>query len=334
MEVFIMNNNNFELSAEVKELHETFLKTVGESEAAKKVNQDWNKLIGSVLEIPREELVTNFREELNKSSIMTQMVKTKLKQILDDASDMMVHGTLSVDEAKLIMSDIQQAQDTINFIDNTYDTGVGVINNLISKIDEDTIEIDEHLFRFLSYARQNGGYASPNCKVEEIGPYTKLIKYGDPEKFPGFVYGDSYVGEKMFSGSESVTLLMRPLYSLTYSGIEYIPFKDEPSIGECLNNAILAGARETITNPRGLWGEMDTAGKWVYISRYDWDDSLYVSGRELIISREKYDELMPIIDVHDTKWLIDYISHEIEIYGYKKLPWLAFRCDFQGGFIR
>ena len=327
-------NNNFTLSAEVKALHESFLKAVGESEATKKVNDDWKKFIGSVFEISREELVTNFREELNKSCLMTQMLKTKLKQILEDASDMMVHGTLSVEEAKLIMSDIQQAQETVNFIDNTYDSGVGIINNLINKIDEETIEIDDLLFKFLSEARQKGGYASPNCKVEELGPYTKFIKYGNTEKFPGFVYGDSYVGEKMFSGSETVTLLMRPLYTLTYSGIEYIPFKDEPSIGECLNNAILAGARENMTNPRGLWGEMDVAGKWVYVSRFDWDNSLYVSGREFIISREKYDELLPMMEVHDTKWIIDYISHEIEIYGYKKLPWLAFRCDFQGGFIR
>ncbi len=335
MEEIKMNENfEFELSQEVKELHENFLKTVGRTEATKKVNDDWNNFIDSILDFSREEITTTFREELNKSSIMTQMLKTKLTKFLEEASDLMVHGSLSEEEAKLIMSDIQQAHETIAFIDRTYDTGINIINNLISKIDDQAIEIDELLFKFLSDARTNGGYASPNPKVEEIGRHTKLLRYNNIEKFPGFVYADSYVGERMFSGSETVTIMLKPLYTLTYSGIEYIPFKDEPSIGECLNNAILAGARETITNPRGLWGEMDVAGKWVYVSRYDWDNSLYVSGREFIISREKYDELMPVLDVHDTKWLIDYISHEIEIYGYKKLPWLAFRCDFQGGFIR
>jgi len=327
-------NENFELSQEVKELHETFLKTVGQTEATKKVSDDWNTFIDSILEISREEFTTTFREELNKSSIMTQMLKTKLAKFLEEASDLMVHGSLSEEEAKLIMSDIQQAHETVAFIDKTYDTGIGIINNLISKIDDQAIEIDELLFKFLADARTNGGYASANPKVEEMGRYTKLIRYNNIEKFPGFVYADSYIGERMFSGSETATIMMKPLYSLTYSGIEFIPFKEDPSIGECLSNAILAGARETITNPRGLWGTMDASGRWVYISRYDWDNSLYVSGREFIISREKYDELMPTLDVHDTKWLIDYISHEIEIYGYKKLPWLAFRCDFQGGFIR
>lgn len=327
-------NENFELSQEVKELHETFLKTVGRTEATKKVNDDWNNFIDSILEISREEFTTTFREEVNKSSIMTQIIKSKLTKFLEDASDMMVHGSLSEEEAKLIMSDIQQAHETVAFIDKTYDTGLNIINSLISKIDDQAIEIDELLFKFLSDARTNGGYASPNPNVENVGRYTKLLRYNNIEKFPGFVYADSYVGERRFSGSETVTIMLKPLYTLTYSGIEYIPFKEDPSIGECLSNAILAGAKETITNPRGLWGTMDTAGKWVYVSRYDWDNSLYVSGREFIISREKYDELMPVLEVHDTKWLIDYISHEIEIYGYKKLPWLAFRCDFQGGFIR
>lgn len=327
-------NEQFELSQEVKELHETFLKTVGQTEATKKVNDDWNNFIDSILEISREEFTTTFREEVNKSSIMTQIMKSKLTKFLEDASDMMVHGSLSEEEAKLIMSDIQQAHETVAFIDKTYDTGLNIINSLISKIDEQAIEIDELLFKFLADARINGGYASPNPNVEEIGRHTKLLRYNNIEKYPGFVYADSYVGERMFSGSETVTIMLKPLYTLTYSGIEFIPFKEDPLIGECLSNAILAGARETITNPRGLWGTMDTTGKWVYISRYDWDSSLYVSGREFIISREKYDELMPILDVHDTKWLIDYISHELEIYGYKKLPWLAFRCDFQGGFIR
>lgn len=330
----IKMNENFELSQEVKELHETFLKTVGRTEATKKVNDDWNNFIDSILEISREEFTTTFREEVNKSSIMTQIIKSKLTKFLEDASDMMVHGSLSEEEAKLIMSDIQQAHETVAFIDKTYDTGLNIINSLISKIDDQAIEIDELLFKFLSDARTNGGYASPNPNVENVGRYTKLLRYNNIEKFPGFVYADSYVGERMFSGSETVTIMLKPLYTLTYSGIEYIPFKEDPSIGECLSNAILAGAKETITNPRGLWGTMDTAGKWVYVSRYDWDNSLYVSGREFIISREKYDELMPVLEVHDTKWLIDYISHEIEIYGYKKLPWLAFRCDFQGGFIR
>lgn len=330
-----MNENfEFELSQEVKELHENFLKTIGQTETTKKVDDDWIDFIDSILEFSREELTTKFREELNKSSIMTQMRKTKLTKFLEEASDLMVHGSLSEEESKLIMSDIQQGHETISWIDRTYDTGIDIINNLISKIDEQAIEIDELLFKFLADARTNGGYASPNPKVEKIGRHTKLLRYNNIEKYPGFVYADSYVGERMFSGSETVTLILKPLYTLTYSGIEFIPFKEDPSIGECLSNAILAGARETITNPRGLWGTMDTTGKWVYISRYDWDSSLYVSGREFIISREKYDELMPILDVHDTKWLIDYISHEIEIYGYKKLPWLAFRCDFQGGFIR
>lgn len=207
--------------------------------------------------------------------------------------------------------------------------------------------IENRLFDFLDEAKPQG-YGS-NAEWTNDGPF-KTIAVTDPIN-PEVKYTDRYVGAEMFSGIETVTFGDTPIYAMSYSGVEYIPFKEDSRIFECLSKALTSRnpvyielISSTSIQVRGLKFTTDSEEKWIYLNKEEWIWSRhYFSGTEVIVSVEFYNYM--IDKVGDNEKAINMIMNEIQkkealdwenaLMGVEdNKKWLAFRCDYSGGLIK
>jgi hypothetical protein len=206
--------------------------------------------------------------------------------------------------------------------------------------------IKNRLFDFLDEAKPQG-YGS-NAEWTNDGPF-KTIAVTDTHN-PEVKYTDRYVGAEMFSGVETVTFGDKPIYAMSYSGVEYIPFKEDSRIFECLSKALTSRDPDCPNHnapgfqARGLNYVMDSEKKWIYLNKEHWVWSKpYFSGTEIIISVDYYNHL--IDKVGDVKHVIDILFDEMlqkknftdmlnDLMGNEdNKKWLAFRCDYSGVLI-
>lgn len=205
-------------------------------------------------------------------------------------------------------------------------------DKILCMVKDDNI-VYRRLQKFLVDAKLHG-YGSATPPKDEFGKRT--INYTN-EAYPEFSYIDEYVGGKMFSGREVIMLdKTKPIYSLSYSGIEYKPFDEDRNIFECLSKALALGPKNNPDNLRGENITYDENGKYVYLVNYHYNGNGYVSGTEFIVTAEEYEKT--IINtaasegLHEVNLLIKLME---ECEANKTHPdYVVFRCDFQGGLVK
>jgi hypothetical protein len=202
---------------------------------------------------------------------------------------------------------------------------------ILSMATDDNI-INHRLQKFLVEAKLHG-YGSATPPKDEFGKRT--IKYTN-ETYPEFTYIDEYVGGEMFSGREVIMLdKTKPIYSLSYAGIEYKPFDEDRAIFDCLAKALTLGPKNNPDNLRGEHVTYDEDGKYVYLVNYHYNGKGYVSGTEFIITIEEHRKLVNRATsegLHDVDLLIK-LMEECEANNTHP-DYIVFRCDFQGGLVK
>ena len=157
-------------------------------------------------------------------------------------------------------------------------------------------------------------YGQPDSDVYTNGLKTTINYTSD--KFPDFHYRDRYFGSEIFHGIETVSIRGVEVYALTYSGVEYVPFKDNPAIAECLSKALKAGPEASSDNLRGLDGTMDQSKRYEYHVWYNYVNG-HISGTEIITDKDNFTCYQ-----HPASILLAGINGGI-----------VYRCDFSGGLI-
>ncbi len=170
--------------------------------------------------------------------------------------------------------------------------------------------------KFLVEAKTNG-YGNKHASVATDGQKT-TITYSSPE-YPEFRYMDVYYGTESFHGVETVTINGVEVYAMAYSGIEMVPFKENPGILECLGKALKEGPNKSPDNIRGLDGVIDSSGRYMYKVWYNNLIDGRTTGVETIIDTT--------LDSEDVKYGVTPISILIPS------KYVVFQCNFSGGFV-
>lgn len=182
---------------------------------------------------------------------------------------------------------------------------------------------EEEFKKFIVAAKTNA-YGQPDSDVWSEGQKT-IINYNDPA-FPDFSYRDTYYGAESFRGIETISIKGVEIYALTYSGIEYRPFKEDNRIFECLSKALKAGPEASPDNLRGLDCITDNSGRYEYHVWYSYFNG-HVIGTEIIIDTEGI-----LVDGNNKIKGRDLAPSQLIWYAGKN-DIVVFRCDFAGGFI-
>lgn len=173
--------------------------------------------------------------------------------------------------------------------------------------------------KFLVEAKTNG-YGSEHASVTADGQKT-TITYSSPT-YPEFRYMDVYYGTESFHGVETVTINGVEVYAMAYSGIEMVPFKENPSILECLGKALKEGPKKAPHNIRGLDGVTDSSGRYMYKVWYNWLFDGRTTGVELILDTTS--------DPDATYGFVPALLVPIKD---NDKPYAVFQCNFSGGFV-
>lgn len=181
---------------------------------------------------------------------------------------------------------------------------------------------------FLGKAKKSA-YADGSIVPTHVGHAT-MYQYKNP-RYDGLIYTDTYVGSEMFAGNEVVTRDGHPIFSMSYAGIEFVPFDMCPDALEVLREALQKGPIEYPWNLRGCNGIIvkDTQ----YCVKYNSMPN-YTTGTEFIFATEAFQDYC---DKHNFDYVMDDTVDIIEeiLSIEKEIPnWLLFRCDFTGGFLK
>lgn len=174
--------------------------------------------------------------------------------------------------------------------------------------------------KFLVEAKTNG-YGSEHASVTKDGQKT-TITYSTPA-YPEFRYMDVYYGTESFHGVETVTINGVEVYAMAYSGIEMVPFKENPGILECLGKALKEGPNKSPDNIRGLDRVTDSSGRYMYRVWYNWLIDGRTTGVESIVdtasgSDAEYGVFIPSLCIQPKN---------------NDKPYVVFQCNFSGGFV-
>lgn len=185
------------------------------------------------------------------------------------------------------------------------------------------------ILTFLGKAKRSA-YADDTVIPTRAGHAT-TYKYINP-RYEDLIYTDCYIGTEMFTGSEVVTRQGFPVFSMSYSGIEFIPFDMCPDAVEVLKEALKMGPIEDPWYIRGCNGIVKRGIQ--YSVKYNQISNLYTSGTEFIYETDK------ILDYCEKKNINYMMENHVDIINRilaeeKDFPkWLLFKCDFQGGFLK